>query len=602
MASMKNIGRQADARKRTEARKPLMKLRFLAVVFAISVCWMAIQKPLFLLRYSDLAAGCSWGELFGVVWHGLKLDLTVAGYITALPILLTLASVWMQLPERATRLFLNGYFGIVAVATAVIFAVDLELYEHWGFRIDSSLLIYLADPSEAMASVDWWTGIRQTLLCIAWAASMYFSYSRIARLFDSEPLVRRWAAPASPVAPALRRTGFSGHPRWRRRLGRQRLESLFQHESVSEPCGNQSGLFIPLVARQTRGFRLGIPFFDESERAERFEAIRGNGPQQRGPAEQGRMQTATQRCGSHYGEFRPYAHGGRRSGRTRHAPPQPVETRGCVVREFFANSFRTDRGEVAILSGFPAQTKVSIMKMPGKSRNLPSIARSLGQAGYETCFYYGGDLNFTDQSSYMYATGWQRLVWQKDLSFDRPTAKWGYDDEVMCRYFADEVIALSVTGKPFLAGLLTLSSHPPYDVPYRKFEHPMLNATAFTDEQIGRMIDRLKASPAWDNLVIVLVADHGYPYPSTLLYNEPLRHRIPMLWLGGGLCGPREVTAYASQIDLAATLLAQLGIAHDDFDYSKDIFAPAPPRKFAYYAFDDGFGVVDESGPWSSIA
>ena len=48
-----------------------------------------------------------------------------------------------------------------------------------------------------MASVDWWTGIRQTLLCIAWAASMYFSYSRIARLFDSEPLVRRWAAPAS---------------------------------------------------------------------------------------------------------------------------------------------------------------------------------------------------------------------------------------------------------------------------------------------------------------------------------------------------------------------------------------------------------------------
>lgn len=43
-------------------------------------------------------------------------------------------------------------------------------------------------------------------------------------------------------------------------------------------------------------------------------------------------------------------------------------------------------------------------------------------------------------------------------------------------------------------------------------------------------------------------------------------------------------------------MLAQLGIAHDDFDYSKDIFAPAPPRKFAYYAFDDGFGVVDESG------
>lgn len=52
---------------------------------------------------------------------------------------------------------------------------------------------------------------------------------------------------------------------------------------------------------------------------------------------------------------------------------------------------------------------------------------------------------------------------------------------------------------------------------------------------------------------------------------------------------------YASQIDLCATLLGQLGIAHDDFEYSKDIFAPALP-KFAYYAFNEGFGVVDASG------
>ena len=596
MASMKNIGRQADARKRTEARKPLMKLRFLAVVFAISVCWMAIQKPLFLLRYSDLAAGCSWGELFGVVWHGLKLDLTVAGYITALPILLTLASVWMQLPERATRLFLNGYFGIVAVATAVIFAVDLELYEHWGFRIDSSLLIYLADPSEAMASVDWWTGIRQTLLCIAWAASMYFSYSRIARLFDSEPLVRRWAAPASLLLLLCAGLDFLAI---RGGVGAS-VANVSKVYFSTNPFLNHAATnpvfsFLSSLGKR-EDFASEYLFFDESERAERFEAIRGNGPQQQGPAEQVVCKPRPNVVVVIMESFARTLMEADVAGEPVMPHLNRLKREGVWFENFFANSFRTDRGEVAILSGFPAQTKVSIMKMPGKSRNLPSIARSLGQAGYETCFYYGGDLNFTDQSSYMYATGWQRLVWQKDLSFDRPTAKWGYDDEVMCRYFADEVIALSVTGKPFLAGLLTLSSHPPYDVPYRKFEHPMLNATAFTDEQIGRMIDRLKASPAWDNLVIVLVADHGYPYPSTLLYNEPLRHRIPMLWLGGGLCGPREVTAYASQIDLAATLLAQLGIAHDDFDYSKDIFAPAPPRKFAYYAFDDGFGVVDESG------
>ena len=98
------------------------------------------------------------------------------------------------------------------------------------------------------------------------------------------------------------------------------------------------------------------------------------------------------------------------------------------------------------------------------------------------------------------------------------------------------------------------------------------------------------------SLLVVLVADHGYPYPRTLAYNEPLRHRIPMIWTGGAVARPRVVEDYASQIDIAATLLAQLGVPHDDFDYSKDIFAPTPPRKFAYYAFNDGFGVVDASG------
>lgn len=79
------------------------------------------------------------------------------------------------------------------------------------------------------------------------------------------------------------------------------------------------------------------------------------------------------------------------------------------------------------------------------------------------------------------------------------------------------------------------------------------------------------------NLLVVLVADHGYPYPRTLAYNEPLRHRIPMIWTGGAVARPRVVEDYASQIDIAATLLAQLGVPHDDFDYSKDIFAPTPP-------------------------
>ena len=212
-----------------------------------------------------------------------------------------------------------------------------------------------------------------------------------------------------------------------------------------------------------------------------------------------------------------------------HANMQRFKREGVWFENFFANSFRTDRGQVAVLCGFPAQTTMSIMKLPRKSATLPSLARSLGREGYRSVFMYGGDLNFTNQASFMYSTGWEELIWQKDMQLDAPTSKWGYADDVVVDLFGDEVEALGRAEQPFLAGLLTLSSHEPFEVPFAKFDDKLLNAMAFSDAQIGRLIDRLRESPVWDNLLVVLVADHGYPYPYDLAYNAPLRHRIPMI-------------------------------------------------------------------------
>jgi len=68
-----------------------------------------------------------------------------------------------------------------------------------------------------------------------------------------------------------------------------------------------------------------------------------------------------------------------------------------------------------------------------------------------------------------------------------------------------------------------------------------------------------------------------------------------MLWLGGAVRRPAVVETYGSQSDLAATLLAQLGIAHGDFLFSRDLFDPARP-KFGYWCFNNGFGVADAGG------
>ena len=579
------------------------KLAFPIAVFAATVVMMAVQKPVFMAYYAVEAAGAGIRGWIDVLWHGLTLDMTVAGYVTALPILVTLLSLWLRLPEKVWRGVLTTWFVLVAVTTAVIFAVDVALYEHWGFRIDSTVLIYLADPEEAMASVDFWLGVRQTLLAAAYAAGMIWVYHRILGVFDGRPVGWRVASLGSLAVVMLAGFDFlairGGTGASVANVSKVYFSSTqFLNHAATNP------VFSFLASLGDRvDYADEYPFFDEAVRAAKFDALRGNGPAA-GPTEPV-LNTARPNVVIVILEsFARTVMDAEVGGESVMPYMQRLKGEGIWFENFFANSFRTDRGEVAILSGFPAQTRMSIMKLPAKSRNLPSIARSLAGEGYATSFAYGGDLNFTNQSSYMYATGWQELIWQKDLRFDAPAADWGYDDALMCDWFADRVIALSDAGKPFLAGLLTLSSHTPFDVPYSKFDDKVLNAMAFSDECVGKMIDRLKASPAWKDLLVVLVADHGYPYPRTLTYNEPLRHRIPMIWTGGAVARPRVVEDYAAQIDIAATLLAQLGVAHDDFDYSKDIFAPTPPRKFAYYTFNDGFGVVDASGEavWDATA
>ena len=579
------------------------KLAFPIAVFAATVVMMAVQKPVFMAYYAVEAAGAGFRGWIDVLWHGLTLDMTVAGYVTALPILVTLLSLWLRLPEKVWRGVLTTWFVLVAVTTAVIFAVDVALYEHWGFRIDSTVLIYLADPEEAMASVDFWLGVRQTLLAAAYAAGMIWVYRRILGVFDGRTVGWRVASLGSLAVVMLAGFDFLAI-RGGTGASVANVSKVYfsPTQFLNHAATNPVFSFLASLGDRV-DYADEYPFFDEAVRAAKFDALRGNGPAA-GPTEPV-LNTARPNVVIVILEsFARTVMDAEVGGEPVMPYMQQLKGEGIWFENFFANSFRTDRGEVAILSGFPAQTRMSIMKLPAKSRNLPSIARSLAGEGYATSFAYGGDLNFTNQSSYMYATGWQELIWQKDLRFDAPAADWGYDDALMCDWFADRVIALSDAGKPFLAGLLTLSSHTPFDVPYSKFDDKVLNAMAFSDECVGKMIDRLKASPAWKDLLVVLVADHGYPYPRTLTYNEPLRHRIPMIWTGGAVVRPRVVEDYAAQIDIAATLLAQLGVAHDDFDYSKDIFAPTPPRKFAYYAFNDGFGVVDASGEavWDATA
>ena len=577
------------------ARRPLPPLAgnllFLGALFAMSLLVMAIEKPLFLLWYHAQAAEASAAELALVVWNGLKLDQTVAGYITALPLLVVLAALWI--PGRWSRSVLKGYLLVIAAVAATAFAANLALYEYWAFPLDSSVLQYLASPKEALASVTAGQLLLQLLVAAAVFGGMAWCYLRVLRLYDP---ARRSTHRAGSTLVLLLAAGVLFLPiRGGVSVATANVSKVYFSGRMFLNHAAVNPLFSFLSTLSDGDDALyEYEFFPEPERAAIFEPLRGDLPA--GIGTDTLLRTRRPNVVLFLVESFGRSTVDERVGGEPVAPEfQRLKGEGVYFDNLFANSFRTDRGTVAVLSGFPAQTKMSVMKLPVKSQRLPSIARSLRREGYATSFYYGGDLNFTNTASYLYGTGFDRLTWQKDLHFDAPTSKWGYADDVVIDAFTDHVLAEAASQRPFFAAMLTLSSHEPFDVPFAKFDDPMLNAMAFTDACLGRFVERVRQTPVWDDLLVILIADHAYPYPYGIANSDALRHRIPMLWLGGAVRRPAVVETYGSQSDLAATLLAQLGIAHGDFLFSRALFDPARP-KFGYWCFNNGFGVADAGG------
>lgn len=264
---------------------------------------------------------------------------------------------------------------------------------------------------------------------------------------------------------------------------------------------------------------------------------------------------------------------------------------GILFTHFYANSFRTDRGLVSILSGYPAQPTTSIMKYPRKTQSLPSIAACLKKAGYRAEYYYGGDADFTNMRSYLISSGFERIVSDQDFPVSERLSKWGVHDHLVFARLLEDLKEETSQDTPCFRVLQTSSSHEPFEVPYRRLKDDKLNAFAYTDNCVGDFVKQFRQMPQWKNTVIVFVPDHLGAWPENMDNLSVERFQIPLLMVGGAVKGPRRIGVYGSQQDLAATLLAQLGLSHGEFQFSKDLMDPYAPH-FAFFTIPDAWGMV----------
>lgn len=572
-------------------------LQFLISLFTAWLPVFALQKPVFLFYHHALAKGYGARDFCDVAWNGLKLDCTLAGYLTALPLLLLLVAVWK--PGSWLRKSLNVYLLVAALAVAAIFALDVALYGFWGFRLDATLFFYLKSPAEAMASVPMGLFALQLLVWLLYAALIYFGMRPLLRLCPDGSRRGNRSSQAKQTLLLILLGGLlfipirGGVTTSTANVGMVYYsQDQFLNHAAINPCFS----LISSLSKQ-QDFAKQFDFFPEEERAARFEELMTPVETADSLAQEAPRLLTTERPNillvilESFSANAIEAFGGE-AGIT--PCLNQLSQEGVKFTNLYANSFRTDRGLVAILNGYLAQPTTSIMKYPAKSQTLPAIARSLDSVGYRSDVLYGGDINFTNMRSFFFSSGYQQLTSDQDFPLSDRLSKWGANDDVTFEHLYQDIAQRS-DDAPWFTTFLTLSSHEPFEVPYHKLEHRYLNTVAFTDSCLGHFIERFRALPAWKNSLVVFVADHGYSYPDGIQVNDPLRYRIPMLWVGGALKSPLTVEKIGNQTDLAATLLHQLGLSADEFRFSKDLLAPQSPAQ-AFFTFQNGFGWVDSSG------
>ena len=574
------------------------RLRYLALFFIIILTTFLMMKVVFML-YN--AGGHDFGvaDIFAVLWHGLPLDLSTTSYLTGIPLFFCILSLWVvgTWLRPATKI----YCYILAPLLAVTLVADTVLYKFWQFKLDATIFNYIDDPKNVFASVSPWFILLGILAIVALATLMllafkHFVISRVSKIeshqnkFQFLVLLLIGGVMFLLVRGGVGRSTMNvGHVYYSQ-------NQFLNHSAVNPVFSLVSSSF------KVQDFEKLYNFYDtascDSIFAQlRYDTISVNTDTLLTTTRPNILLIIMEGCGSVFME--PQSYGVTKS-QSRNITPNlwRLADEGIYFSRCYANSFRTDRGLVCTLSGYPAFPDISVMKLAEKARTLPSIARTLAANDYSTEFLYGGDINFTNTKGYLLSTGYQKARGYETFPVSvRHSHSWGVQDHIALDTLYNIVRKNDKAKKRKFVSCLTLSSHEDWQVPYSRIKDDQIaNAMAYLDDCIGKLVTRLKASPAWNDLLLIILPDHSIPYPDGITEANPERNRIPIIWAGGAVRKPRLISTLCNQTDLAATLLGQLGLPHSDFSFSRDVLSSTYTYPCAVHTFSGGITFIDSTG------
>lgn len=576
-------------------------LRFLTFPLRLFIFWLlffAIFRLWFIIWFSAEWDTGHPGSVWISLWHALPLDLSMAGYLIFLPVLTWFAG-WAA--NDSMRSYLKK--GIVAFNTffysglVFLFGANIFLYEEWHTPLNNRALEYMKDPSALLDSMS----PLFILVCALLYAGAVWVLLRVYRATAGDipwptgsekrrlvvipvwlcllPLAIRGGTGVMPVNESA--VYYSSHlfnnhaainAAWHLVHSMVETRSSDNHfrfavrdkalESVGELLKTDTAA-IKNTFLETGNAPVNLVFIVmESMTAQVVEKLGG---------EKDVCPNFSQ-----------------------------ITEQGLLFTNCYSSGYRTDQGLVSVLAGYPAQPDQSIVLLEDKASKLRSIPAILSEKGYSTLFMYGGELTFANIGAWLTQQRFKKIISEDDFDGADKTQRWGVDDKRLLTAAVSEISALK---QPFFATALTLSLHPPYDVPYESQwrgtseREKFLNSAAFADHALGEFF-RLARQQAWySGTLFVIVADHGASLPAGAGPDSPVARHIPLIVFGEPLSDAWEgktTDGICNHHDIPATVLSMLGMREESaFPWSRNLCdTTLRDRGFAFFNYESGLGWV----------
>src|SRR5690606_33640488 len=168
-----------------------------------------------------------------------------------------------------------------------------------------------------------------------------------------------------------------------------------------------------------------------------------------------------------------------------------------TFRRSFANGRKSIDALPSIISSIPSIGEPFVLSVYSGNKTT-SIAKLLGDAGYETAFFHGAPNGSMGFSAYAQLAGIQHYFGKDEYGNDDDfDGIWGIWDEPFMQFMAGK---LNTFQEPFFASFFSLSSHHPFNVPekyegrFPKGPLPLHEPTGYADHALQQFFDKAAQS------------------------------------------------------------------------------------------------------------